>query len=97
MLPIDLSEVLGIVFGCGVAAIPLLGLVLRFGLKPALEAYARAHQVAPDGPQVARLERRVLELEQTLRAMDRRLELAESGTGSPLDAMSSGGLIKARS
>lgn len=65
--PIDVTAIVGIVFGMSVIIIPVLGLTLRFFIKPVLEAYAHAFpSPAKQAAELDRLERRVRELEETL-------------------------------
>jgi hypothetical protein len=69
ILPIDPMAITGMVLGSSIVIIPVLGLTLRWSVKPLVEAYARARAV-PIGPEQAqrieRLERRVRELEEQL-------------------------------
>lgn len=72
MQPINLSEVLGIVFGMSAVLIPVAGFTLKFALMPLVVAYGRARGSGGSGPDSERLERRVLELEQQLRLLEDR-------------------------
>ena len=67
VLPVDVAQVVAIVFGTSIVLIPVLGLTLRFAVKPLFEAYARAFPApARQAQELERLERRVRELEEAL-------------------------------
>jgi hypothetical protein len=57
------TDVLIVAMTCG---IPLLGLTLRFCVKPLLETYIRLREVQGTSPQVQSLSERVAYLERTL-------------------------------
>lgn len=65
--PINVTELAGTIFGMALVMIPVLGVTLRFAIKPLLESYARAF---PNQSQMQveleRLGRRVQELEDAL-------------------------------
>jgi hypothetical protein len=64
---VDVTAIVGILAGTSVVGLPVLGLTLRFALKPLLDSYARAFPSAlRSQAEFDRLERRVKELEETL-------------------------------
>lgn len=76
--PVDLTELMGVVLGMMVVLIPIMGFTLRFAARPLVEALLQSgllNRTSPgtDGAELARLGRRVLELEQAL-AHQRRAE-----------------------
>ena len=91
--PVNLTDVMGMSLGMLVLLIPIFGLTLRFSVKPLVEALIRAGvlkasqpQTAADGAgqkELARLERRVLELEQEVAKLKgpKRPELAAVDQG----------------
>jgi hypothetical protein len=65
--PVDLPEIFGILSAASIIGLPLLGLTIRFALKPLLDSYARAFPTPlRSAAELERLERRVTELEQAL-------------------------------
>jgi len=70
--PVNLTELFGISLGMLTVLIPLMALALRFSVKPLVETLVHAGVLKASTPQadgaapkeLARLERRVLELEQ---------------------------------
>lgn len=60
--PVNLVEVIGVTLGMVAVLMPIAGLTLRFALKPIVDAMPRAEQTRD--AELARLQRRVLELEQ---------------------------------
>lgn len=67
--PVNLTEVIGVTLGMLVVLIPIAGATIRFAAKPLVDALvhsgllSRSGQPANDA-ELARLQRRVLELEQ---------------------------------
>ncbi|MBS2030404.1 MAG: hypothetical protein JST54_21050 [Deltaproteobacteria bacterium] len=65
--PINLSEICGIVFGMSIFIIPVLGVTLRYAIKPLLDSYAQAFpSQGRIQLELERLNRRVTELEDEL-------------------------------
>ena len=65
--PVDLPAIFGILASASVIGLPLLGLTIRFALKPLLDSYAKAFPTPlRTAAELDRLERRVAELEQAL-------------------------------
>jgi len=68
--PVDLPELVGVFMGMMLVLVPVMGATLRFAAKPLVEALVASGLfqrtvIAPEADS-ARLERRVLELEQEL-------------------------------
>jgi hypothetical protein len=79
ILPIDVEGIIAIVMGISIVLIPVAGLTLRFAIKPAVEALARAfeHQGLEDT--VSILERRMGFLESQMETMEHTVDrLAEA-------------------
>lgn len=68
---IDVTEIIGTTLGLMIPLIPVVGLTLRFTLKPLIEAYAKAR--APMG-EIPRLMARVQLLEAELAALQPRAQ-----------------------
>jgi hypothetical protein len=95
--PVNLTELFGISLGMLTVLIPLLALALRFSVKPLVETLIHAGVLKAAAPQadgaapkeLARLERRVLELEQEVAKLKgpRRPELVavDLGVGSQVE------------
>ncbi len=72
--PVDLTALAAVVLGSMVVLIPIMGATLRFAGRPLIEALlqsgliGRQQQPSVDQAELARLTRRVLELEQALAA-----------------------------
>lgn len=67
VLPIDVTSIVAVMMGTSCVLIPILGLTLRFAVKPVIEAYARAFpSPRRQELELERLERRVRELEDAL-------------------------------
>lgn len=68
--PVDLPELMGILVGGMTVLIPIMGLTLRYAVKPVLDALISAGVLNTatlgSDAQLGRLQRRVLELEQEL-------------------------------
>ena len=65
--PVDLMAIIGILSGASIIGLPLLGLTIRFAVKPLLDSYALAFPTPlRSQAELDRLERRVTELEQAL-------------------------------
>ena len=62
--PVDLTALIPIVLVCFIVLIPVLGLTLRFAVRPIVEALARARDPGDLGREVARLAAHVQELEE---------------------------------
>lgn len=67
--PVNLTEVIGVTLGMLVVLVPITGVTLRFAAKPLVDALVQSGLLARPAerasePDVARLQRRVLELEQ---------------------------------
>jgi hypothetical protein len=93
--PVDLPELIGTLMGVSIPLMAVIGLVLRFAVKPLIEAMAKARPenvTFGNGSEadLARLSRRVLELEQTLGR--RHLEPLASIEAPPNENQSIGGL-----
>jgi hypothetical protein len=93
--PVDLPELIGTMMGVSIPLMAVIGLVLRFALKPLIEAMAKARPenvTSGNGSEaeLARLSRRVLELEQALGK--RHLEPVASIEPAPNENQSSGGV-----
>ena len=79
VLPIDLTALVAIFFGCLIVLIPLAGITARFTIKPIAEALARVREGQGASREVAILEQRVSLLEQQLQAVETSLDrLAET-------------------
>jgi len=63
ILPVDLTALVSVILGISVVLIPVIGLTARFALKPVVEALAGV------------MENRMLD--ETLRILERRVELQE--------------------
>jgi len=63
MLPIDLTSLVATILGISIVLIPVIGLTARFALTPVVHAISKVFEAR--------------ELDETLRIMDRRLELQE--------------------
>jgi hypothetical protein len=71
--PVDLTALAAVVLGSMVVLIPIMGATLRFAGRPLIEALLQSgligrQQPSVDQAELARLTRRVLELEQALAA-----------------------------
>jgi hypothetical protein len=69
--PIDLPQLVGIMMGISIPLVAVIGIVVRFALKPTLEVLLKARAETEKVSEahvgeLARLSRRVLELEQSL-------------------------------
>lgn len=79
VLPIDVTALVGIFFGCLIVLIPLAGITARFTVKPIAEAIARARSEQGNDREVALLEKRVALLEQQLQSVEHSVDqLAEA-------------------
>jgi hypothetical protein len=63
MLPIDLTSLVATILGISIVLIPVIGLTARFALTPVVHALSRVFEAR--------------EVDETLRLVDRRLELQE--------------------
>lgn len=62
--------ILAILFGGLIVLVPILGLTLRFALKPAVEAYERLRSSGGDEKLVAMLEQRLALVEQQMHQIE---------------------------
>lgn len=69
VLPVDLTAIVGIIFGMSVFIIPIAGLTARFALKPVVEAFGLSRRDRKEELQLALLEKRVALLERQLEAV----------------------------
>ena len=67
IVPVHLEDIFGILSASAIVGLPMLGLTIRFAVKPLLDSYAQAFP-SPLRSQAEfdRLERRVKELEQAV-------------------------------
>lgn len=73
VLPVDIAELLAIFMGTSMVLIPVIGLTLRFALKPTVEALMRMFDHRGLDETVAILERRLELQEQQIEAMTNEL------------------------
>jgi len=66
MLPINLTEVLGVVLGISTVLIPIAGFTLRFALKPFADALGHARSQGASRDELTILEKRIALLEREL-------------------------------
>jgi len=71
VLPVDLTAIVGIVFGMSIFIIPIAGLTARFALKPIVEAFGLSRRDRKEELQLTLLEKRVALLERELEAVAR--------------------------
>lgn len=72
--PIDLTAVLGVIFGCLIVLIPLAGITARFTIRPIMDAIARMKEVQNGGREMELLEKRVALLEQQFQSVETSLD-----------------------
>ncbi len=70
VLPIDLTAVVGIFFGCLIVLLPIAGITARFTIRPIAEAIARAREAQGNDREVEMLEKRVALLEQQIQSVE---------------------------
>jgi hypothetical protein len=70
--------ILAILFGGLIVLVPVLGLTIRFALKPAIEAFQQLRSAQGDGRELAVLEQRTSLLEQQLNQVESALHRLES-------------------
>ena len=63
ILPVDLTALVSVILGISVVLIPVIGITARFALKPVVEALGRVFETRS--------------LDETVRILERRLELQE--------------------
>jgi len=66
VLPINLTEVLGVILGVSTVLIPIAGFTLRFALRPFAEALIQARSRGSSRDEIAVLEKRIALLEREL-------------------------------
>ncbi len=74
VMPIDLTAIVAVVFGCLIVLIPLAGITARFTVKPIAEALARAREAQGATREVEMLEKRIALLEQQFGAIETNVE-----------------------
>lgn len=70
VLPIDLTALVAIFFGCLIVLIPLAGITARFTIKPIAEALARARESQSSNRDLELLEKRLALVEQQLQSVE---------------------------
>ena len=70
VLPIDVTALVGVFFGCLIVLVPLAGITARFTIKPIAEALARAREAQGANRDVELLEKRLALVEQQLQSVE---------------------------
>jgi hypothetical protein len=78
MLVGSFIPILAILFGGLIILVPVLGLTIRFALKPAIEAFQQLRSSQGDARELAVLEQRTSLLEQQLHQVESALQRLES-------------------
>lgn len=74
MRPVDFAELIGVSGGILIVLVPIIGATIKFAAKPLVDSLIAAGVIGPKKggeEDLARLSRRVLELEQEVQSMKR--------------------------
>lgn len=70
VLPVDLVALVSVIMGISVVLFPVIGLTIRFALKPTVEALGRFFEHKGLGDNVQIMERRMALMEQQIQSLE---------------------------
>lgn len=68
--PIDLTEIIAVFMGISIVLVPIIGITIRFALKPAVEALSQLMESRGREESIQILERRIGLLESQMEALE---------------------------